>query len=122
MEDMLWIEGIVVTLNFFINFRVDMVGFMNPHKVIVRKNVFAIFSSAQNESESKGRAKSGKLKCQFSQVKEDLNFQEILKTVPITKKITKKKDNCDIFCLCSSIVCVIRVKKKEKNREFLKKP
>jgi hypothetical protein len=97
-----------------------MVGFMNTHKVIVRQNVFSTFSSAQNESELKGRAKSGKLKCQFSQVKEDLNFQEILKLVPITKKITKEKDNCDIFCLCSSIVCVVRAKKKGKNRELKK--
>jgi hypothetical protein len=58
-----------------------MASFMNLHKVIVRKTVFSAFSSAQNEGESKGRAKSKKLKCQFSQVKEDLNFQEMLKMI-----------------------------------------
>jgi hypothetical protein len=37
MEDMLWIEDIVdstPTLQFFTNFEVDMVGFVNFHKVI----------------------------------------------------------------------------------------
>jgi len=36
MEYMLWIEDIVVAPPFLTNFRVDMVGFMDPQKVVVR--------------------------------------------------------------------------------------
>jgi len=53
MEDMLWIEHIVVTPSFFTNFRVDMVGFVNPHNVIAR-SAFSTFPRAQHEGESKG--------------------------------------------------------------------
>jgi len=42
-----------------------MAGF----KVIVKKSAFPTFSNEQNEGESKGGAKSGKLKREFSQVK-----------------------------------------------------
>ncbi len=46
---MLWIENIVETRPtppFFTNFRVDMVGFVSVHKVIVRRNVFSAFLNA----------------------------------------------------------------------------
>jgi hypothetical protein len=57
----------------------------------------------ENEGELKGGAKSEELKCQFSQVKGDLNFQEMPKLISIPKKNTQKQ-NCGILCLCSSIV------------------
>jgi hypothetical protein len=49
MEDMLWIENIVETTPtppFFTNFRVDMVGFVSAHNVIVKRNVFSTLLSA----------------------------------------------------------------------------
>jgi hypothetical protein len=75
--------------------------------------VNSAFPSARNEGELKGGAKSEKLKCQFSQVKGDLNLQEMPKFISIPKKSTQKKKNCDILCLCSSIVCKkIKIKQK----------
>ncbi len=59
---------------------------MNSHNVTTRRNAFSTFSSAQNEDESKGGAKSGTLKCQFSEVKGDLNLQQISKLVHISKE------------------------------------
>jgi hypothetical protein len=52
-----------------------MVGFVYPHKVVTRRNAFLAFSSAQNRGDSKGEAKSGRLKHQFSQVEVDLDLQ-----------------------------------------------
>jgi len=49
MEEMQWIEDIVKStqaLPFLTNSRVDMVGFVNPHKVVVRKSAFSSFPSA----------------------------------------------------------------------------
>jgi hypothetical protein len=46
MEYMLWIEDIVVAPPFLTNFRVDMVGFMDPHKVVVRRSAFLAFPNA----------------------------------------------------------------------------
>jgi hypothetical protein len=46
MEDMLWIENIIeriLTFSFFINSRIDMVNFVNLHKVIVKMNEFSTF-------------------------------------------------------------------------------
>jgi hypothetical protein len=46
---MLWIEDIVQNTTiptFFTNFRVDMVGFEDLHKVVARRNAFLAFSSA----------------------------------------------------------------------------
>jgi hypothetical protein len=46
---MLWIEDIVentLALPFLINSRVDMVGYVDPHKVVVRRNTFSAFPSA----------------------------------------------------------------------------
>jgi hypothetical protein len=39
-----------------------MVGFVGPYKMIVRRSSFSAFLSAQNGSESKGGAKSERLK------------------------------------------------------------
>jgi hypothetical protein len=89
MEDILWIENIVEstpTLHFFTNFKVGMVGFVNLHKVVARRNAFSALPSAQNEGELKSGAKSERLKHQFYQVEGDLNLQEIFKPVPIPKK------------------------------------
>jgi hypothetical protein len=88
MEDRLWIEDIVVA---FHQFRFDMVSFMDLHKVVVRRNAFSIFPSAQNEGESKGRVESEGLKHQLSQVESNLNLQEMLKLIPISKKTPRKK-------------------------------
>ncbi len=105
MEYMLWIEDIVVAPPFLTNFRVDMVGFMDPHKVVVRRSAFLAFPNAWNEGELKGGVESEGLECQFSQVEGDFNLQKIPKLVSISKKGTKEKDNCGILCLWSSIVC-----------------
>jgi hypothetical protein len=55
MKDMLWIEDIVEsTLSppfFFINFTINMVGFVNPHKLVAKRNAISTFSSPQNEGE-----------------------------------------------------------------------
>ncbi len=45
-----------------------MVGFMDPHEVVVKRSAFSTFSIAWNEGESKGEGKSEGLKRQFSQV------------------------------------------------------
>jgi hypothetical protein len=49
MEDVLWIENIVETTStppFFTNFRVDIIGFVSAHKLIVKRNVFSALLSA----------------------------------------------------------------------------
>ncbi len=56
---MLWIEDIVdstPTLQIFTNFKVGMVGFVNFHKAIARRNAFSALSSAQNGGELKSGA------------------------------------------------------------------
>ncbi len=68
-----------------------MFGFVHPHKVITRRSAFSTFPNAQNGGESEGGAKSGRLKCQFSQMERDINLQEIPKLVPILKKKTSRK-------------------------------
>jgi hypothetical protein len=50
MEDMLWIEGIVEStpaLPFFINSKVGMASFVDPWKVVARKNAFKALPSAR---------------------------------------------------------------------------
>jgi hypothetical protein len=51
--------------------------------VVVRNSAFSAFPSAQSRGESKGGVESGRLKCQFSHMEEELDLQEILKPVPI---------------------------------------
>jgi hypothetical protein len=65
-----------------------MADFMDSHKVIV-KSTFQPFSSARNVGELKGGAKSEELRCQFSQVKGDLNLQEMPKLISIKTKAPK---------------------------------
>jgi hypothetical protein len=89
-----------------------MVGFIDPHKVVVRRSALLASPNAWNEGESKEGTKSEDLKHQFSQVERDLNLQEMSELVPIPKKSTKEKDNYGILCLCSSILC-IKSKKEE---------
>jgi hypothetical protein len=46
---MLWINNIVksiLTLSFLTNSKVDMIGFVNPYKVVVRRSAFSTFLSA----------------------------------------------------------------------------
>jgi hypothetical protein len=46
MEDMLWIEDIVgstPSLPILTNPRADMVGFMDIHKMVAKRNVFLTF-------------------------------------------------------------------------------
>ncbi len=55
MKDILWMEDIVEytpTPPFYINFRIDMTGFVDPHKMIPRRSAFSALSSARNESEN----------------------------------------------------------------------
>jgi hypothetical protein len=74
MKGTLWIEDIVesttTTTFIFTNYKIDMVGFVNPHKMIIRSTSLAL-PNARNGGESKGR---------------DLDLQKILKPVPILKK------------------------------------
>ncbi len=99
MTYMLLIEDIgenTPTPPFFkINFEVDMVGFVDPHKVVARRSAFSAFPRAQNGGELEGGLESERLKCQFSQMEGDLDLQDISKPIPIPKKRTlKKKDSC----------------------------
>ncbi len=78
MEDMLWIEDIVGSTPsppILTNSRADVVGFMDIHKVVAKRNVFLTFWSAQNGVELKGGVEDGRLKCQFSKVEGDLDLQ-----------------------------------------------
>jgi hypothetical protein len=42
---------ITPTPPFYINFRIDMTGFVDHHKMIARKRAFSALSSARNESD-----------------------------------------------------------------------
>jgi hypothetical protein len=57
MGNTLWIEDIVATPPCFTNFRVDMAGFKDLCKVVVRRSAFSTFSNEQNEVELKGEEK-----------------------------------------------------------------
>jgi hypothetical protein len=77
MENMLWIEDIVEstpTSPFWTNYKVDITDFVNPYKVVAKRNAFSTFPSAKNESELEGRVENEKLKCQFSQGEGDLDL------------------------------------------------
>ncbi len=45
MGNKLWIENIVAIPSFFANFRIDMVGFKDLYKVVVRRSAFSTFAS-----------------------------------------------------------------------------
>jgi len=68
-----------------------MASFVHLHKVIIRRSAFSTILNAQNGVELKGRAKSGRLKRQISQMERDMNLQEMLKLVAILKKKTSRK-------------------------------
>jgi hypothetical protein len=106
-----------------INLKVDMVGFVNLHKVVARKITFWIFPSAWNGVESKNGVGSKRLKHQFSQVEGVLDLQKILKLIPIrNKRIPLKKNNCDErqkWERCKSWkenpLCIVRIKNIKKS-------
>ncbi len=80
--------------HFFIDSRIDMTSFVNPHKVIAKRNAFSAFPSVWNGVKLEGKVENEELKCQFSQMERDLDLQEILKLIPISNKwAPKKKDN-----------------------------
>ncbi len=61
---MLWIKDIVEGTQvppFWTNSRVDMFGFVYPHKVVARRNIFLAFPSARNGGELEGGAKKWRL-------------------------------------------------------------
>ncbi len=95
MENMLWIEDVVkntTTPPFSTNFRIDMIDFVDPHKVVVRRSAFLAFPNAQDGVELEcTRVESEGLKRQFSQVEGDLDLQEITKLIPISNKKAPRK-------------------------------
>jgi len=65
MEEMLWIENIVKSTqapSFSTNSRIDLAGFVDPHKVVAR-SAFSALPSARSGGELEGGAESGGLKC-----------------------------------------------------------
>ncbi len=61
MENILWIEDIVEStpiISFFSTSSVDMVGFLNWHKVVAWRNAFLTLANSQNESVSKMKVES----------------------------------------------------------------
>jgi hypothetical protein len=54
--------------------KTDIVGFVDLHKVVARRNAFLALPSAWNGGKLKGGPKSGRLKRQFSQVEGDLDL------------------------------------------------
>jgi hypothetical protein len=96
-------------MNDFIN------DFVKVHEVIVERSAFLAFSRAQNEGESNGEIKSERLKGQLSQVKGELNLQEMLKLISIPKKRHQdKKKKVVIFCVYVHPLSVVRIKKRRK--------
>ncbi len=76
MEEMLWIEDIVESpsaLPFRTNYKVDMVGFVYPHKVVARSAI-STFWNAWNGVELEDGIKNERLKCEFSKVEENLDL------------------------------------------------
>ncbi len=71
---------------FSTNFTVDMVTFVDPHKLVAKRNAFSAFPIAWNGGESEGGIENGGFKRQFSQVERDLDSQEIPKRICIFRK------------------------------------
>ncbi len=64
------------------------------HKVVIQRRAFLVIRNAQNEGVLEMRTKffgHGGLKCSFSQMEGDLDFQKIGKLVPFPKKKTTKR-------------------------------
>jgi hypothetical protein len=72
MENILWIDNIVkntTTPPLLTNFKIDMVDFVDPHKVFVRRNAFWASPSPCDGVESEcTKVESERLKRQFSQL------------------------------------------------------
>jgi hypothetical protein len=90
-----------------------MVGFVDPHEVVVRKNAFLVLGNVQNDGVSEVRIEifgHAWLKHSFSQVERYLDLQEILKMGPFPKKrATKKK------------VAIVTMKKEDEESEKVEK-
>ncbi len=98
MEYISWMEEDIVectpTIPILNTFSVGMVGFVDPHKVVIWKNAFIVLGNAQSDGVLEGRTESFGhtwLKHSFSQVEGDLELQEIPKLVPLPKERTTKK-------------------------------
>jgi hypothetical protein len=75
---MLWIEHNFENTSippFLTNTKVDMVDYVDLHKVVVKRIAFLAFLSARNEGESVGEVESEGLKHQFSQMERDLDLE-----------------------------------------------
>jgi hypothetical protein len=63
MENMLWIEEIAESKpapQFLTNSRIDIAGFVNPHKVVVRGNAFLVVQVHQIQVNAEKNKKKGK--------------------------------------------------------------
>jgi hypothetical protein len=79
--------------HFFIDSRIDMVGFMNPHKVIARRNAFSAFPSVWNGVGGQGR--KWRIEMWIFTSGKDLDLQEIPKLIPFQTSEHQKKNNED---------------------------
>jgi len=63
------------------NFTIDVVGFVNPHKVVVQRNAFSTLANVHEMKMFKKirtkRATSGGLKQPFSQVEKKFKFMHL---------------------------------------------
>jgi hypothetical protein len=75
------------------NLKIDIVDFMDPHNIVVRRSAFLTFSNIRNKDEIARWAKSKRLNSQFSQMEGNFNLQKMSKLVPIPNKSTNKKIN-----------------------------
>ncbi len=94
---MLWIKDIVEstpTSSFWTNYKVDMISFVEPYKVVAKRNVFSTIPSAQNESELEGGVENEKLKCRFSQGEGIWIYKRSLNQFPFQKQEHQKKGDC----------------------------
>jgi hypothetical protein len=85
LENILWIENVVESTSaplFFTNSKIDMASFVNPHKVVVKRNASSAFPSAQNGIELEGGVESERFKCQFSQMEGDWIYKGSLNWFP----------------------------------------
>jgi hypothetical protein len=74
-----------------INITVDIIDYVDLHKVIVRRSAFSTFLNARNEDELEGEIESEGLKHQFSQREGDLYLEP------------------PISCVYAHPLCVIRI-------------
>ncbi len=56
-----------------------MVGFVDLHKLVGKRNAFSALPNAQNGGETEGGVESEGLKCQFSHTEGNLDLQNIFK-------------------------------------------